>query len=193
MIINPKVAIDNEWVKHPLCNTMDDWKKFKFLSPNAIDFTLDRLFSIAPLPFYLSEDDKVVRGGGEISATTQYIRRPSKDVPNYLDVYETEAWELQSQTSYDGASHLYVELPENVVAITIIRSTLNRNAVFLTSGLYDQFFKGHLGFVLHNMSRNKTYLKPGTRVGQVRFESADGSHNYEGGYSHSQGSHWSET
>lgn len=193
MIINPLTAIENGWVAHPSCNSVDDWRKFKFLSPNAIDFTIDRLFSISPLPFFLSEDDKVMRGGGEIEPSTQYIRRPSNDNPTHLDVHEIIAWELQGQTPYDGTSHLFVKVPENVIAITIIRSTLNRNGVFLTSGIFDQGFEGHLGFVIHNTSRGKAYFTPGTRVGQVRFEVANGSHMYEGKYNHSPGSHWTET
>jgi deoxycytidine triphosphate deaminase len=88
-------------------------------------------------------------------------------------------------------SDVYVEVPAGVAAKLIIRSTLNRNGIFLTSGLYDAGFKGNLGFVLHNRA-GEAYLAPGTRVGQIEFYKSDSEGLYLGGYNTKEGQHWSE-
>lgn len=184
MIINPQVAIDNGWVTGII-------NLEKQVQPNAIDFTLNRLFTITNMPFFISEDDKVMRGGNEVAVSTHYVRRPSKEHKDKLDVYEVEAWELQGQTTYDGMSDVYVNVPQDVAVLpTIVRSTYNRNAVFITSGLYDSGYKGHIGFAVHNNSRGPAYIAPGTRIGQIIFVKAESASMYAGQWSHDEGTHY---
>lgn len=177
MLINPKEAIEKGWIKG-----LVDLKKQ--IQPNAIDFTLDKLFSVDKnTPFFLSEANKSMRKFKEIAAT-------EFAVPGYSMIKEL-AWELAPNTIYDGTSDVYVEVPEGVAVKLIIRSTLNRNGIFLTSGLYDSGFKGNVGFMLHNRS-GYAYIAPGTRVGQIEFYKSDSAGLYAGGYNTKEGEHFTE-
>lgn len=179
MFINPKVAIDNGWV---ICmedqdqNEDFDWKKH--IQPNALDFTLDNVYTIDPRAhFFISEEKKQMRGGKELVAEFDAQRQ---------ETY----WRLDTGV-YDGMSNFYVTVPEGVAAYMIIRSTFNRNGIFITSGLYDSGFKGHIGFAVHNRS-GVAFISPGTRIGQLIFVQSENTGIYAGGYNHDIGTHHTE-
>lgn len=119
-----------------------------------------------------------MRGGVELSPVKQ--RSLEKDPPEF--------WHLSSKKVYDGMSDVYVNLPEGIAAQLIIRSTFNRNGIFLTSGLYDSGFKGHIGFAIHNNS-GEAKIGFGTRIGQIIFVSSDSVGSYAGGWNHEEGTH----
>lgn len=167
MYINPKTAIENGWIT----GITDPDKQ---IQPNAIDFTLDKLFTIDyQNTFTISEEGKQMRGGDEV------IPVPSRN-------QDMDYWRLAGSTVYDGMSNIMVDLPEGVACELIIRSTLNRNGIFLTSGLYDSGFKGHIGFAIHNRS-GIARIAPGTRIGQIKFVASDSAGTYAGGYNHEEG------
>ncbi len=173
MFINPKIAIREGWVTGI---TNEETQ----VQPNAIDFTLDRVFVIEERnDFVISEEGKQMRGGGELGSIPD--RRTGLSF-----------WHLMGRTSYDGMSNVFVCVPENVVVELVIRSTFNRNGLFLTSGLYDSGFEGNIGFVLHNVS-GPAAIGEGTRVGQIKFIEAQSAAMYEGGYNTDDGQHWSES
>lgn len=185
MFISPKTAIENGWVTHPKCKTLQDWEDNKFICPNAIDFTLDTLFSVYVYnQFIISEHGKQMRGGNKVEPVIDRRHKHESGEDLYF-------WHLRDHI-YDGMSDVYVDLPEGVAAMLIIRSTFNRNGIFLTSGLYDSGFKGHLGFALHNRAEGKTSIAKGTRVGQVIFVASDSAGMYTGGYNHEEGTHYTE-
>jgi len=169
MYINPRTAIQQGWI-----TGITDMKKQ--VQPNAIDFTLDKLFSINyQNVFIISEDGKQMRGGEE-----------KVPIPNRTD--GKEFWTVHGSTVYDGMSNIMVDLPEGVACELIIRSTLNRNGIFLTSGLYDSGFKGHIGFAIHNRSGDAK-IGVGTRIGQIKFVASDSAGVYAGGYNHEAGNY----
>lgn len=175
MYINPQVAIDEGWIK----GIADVEKQ---VQPNAIDFTLDHLYTIAEAPFFLAEDHKIMRGGVKVSTVPADVNEV---------IYDT--FQLAQRTVYDGMSDIYVDLPEGVAAELIIRSTLNRNGIFLTSGLYDSGFQGNIGFAIHNQSNCYASLQKGVRVGQIKFVKTDPGGLYAGGWNHKEGTHWAAT
>lgn len=168
MFISPQVAIDSGWITGFTDPTNQ-------IQPNAIDFTLDRLFSInQSKPFIISKEAKQMRGGEEMLTDND------------------GNWSLYNHPAvYDGQSDMFVDIPEGVVASLIIRSTFNRNGIFLTSGLYDSGFKGHIAFALHNRSGPAT-IERGVRIGQIMFMTSDSVGQYTGGYNHEQGTHHAE-
>ena len=172
MFIDPRVAIENGWVT----GIKDEDVQ---VQPNAIDFTLDRLFSInGDSTFAIDEEEKIMRGGDEINCV--HDRRTSKKI-----------WHIDGGI-YDGLSDVFVDLPEGVACLpVIVRSTFNRNGIFLTSGLYDSGYRGHIGFAVHNWL-GKARIGVGTRIGQIAFvESAKAGMYagglYAGGYNHGEG------
>lgn len=171
MFINPKHAIGEGWVrgiKNPEVQ----------IQPNAIDFTLDRAFSISANEFIISTDPttgkelKQMRGGSEIAT--------SPDRRTNVEFFHLTA------PMYDILSDIYVDLPEGVAALLVPRSTFARNGWWLVSGLYDSGFKGHVGCVIHqHVGTSK--VEKGTRVGQIIFVSSENAKLYAGGYNHELG------
>ena len=171
MLINPRLAVEQGWVDG-LVNPN------KQIQPNAIDFTVDRVFSI--------NDDSVFT----ISETQKQMRTGCEEIEPQVDSDNDEKWwTIEPHTSYDAMSNIYVEVPEGMVANLIIRSTFNRNGIFLTSGLYDSGFKGNIGFAIHNNS-GKAQIAQGTRIGQITFTKSDSEGIYSGGYNTENGAHW---
>lgn len=162
------------------------------IQTNAIDFTLDSLFGIDNQISYISNDKTQIEHQGRVKLpllNANAVRR------NYFlsstDDDKTSGWLLSPNTSYDGTSEVYVEVPEGMAAFLIVRSTLNRNAIRLTSGLYDSGYKGHIGFVLHN-GVGETFIEQGTCVGQICFIESKNAALYAGGYNNEKGQHWTE-
>ena len=178
MFINPKIAITNGWIK----GDIED----KNIQPNAIDFTLDKLFTIARHQiFAINETSKKMRGGKEMEPKVNGFDYDKEQM------YGSPFWVLERRTTYDGMSNMYVELPEGVACMLIVRSTFNRNGIFITSGLYDSRFKGHIGFAIHNNSGH-AHIEQGTRIGQIIFVSSDSASTYDGGWNHEEDTHYLE-
>ena len=173
MFISPKVAIEKGWVTLP-----ENVDINKVIQPNALDFSLDKVYTIDPTAFfYISEEKKQMRGGEELVAE--------------YDSYKEETYWTLDTGVYDGMSNFYVDIPEGVAAYMIVRSTFNRNGIFITSGLYDSGFKNYLGFTIHNRS-GLAFIAPGTRIGQLIFVHSESVGSYQGIYNNNIGKHWSE-
>lgn len=176
MLISPHTAIEKGWLKFPAWAD-DDFKK-KCVMPNAIDFTLDRLFETHQLPGNqcpkLSETEKRMLPAKEIFPTRE------------------DCWVLYPGILYDGMSDFFVEVPENVACNLIIRSTLNRMGLHLQCGLYDSFYFGSCGITLFNRGPSPILIEPHTRVGQIMFIESQSIGKYAGGYNTAAGQHWTE-
>jgi dUTP pyrophosphatase len=169
MIISPKTAIAEGWVT----GLYDEDEQ---VQPNGLDFTLDKVFEPDNNSEFL------------LTTSTKEHRKMSQLDP----VGEYPALWTLTQGHYDGMSDMYVTVPQGVMVLTIIRSTLNRNGIFLTSGIYDSSFQGNIGFMLH-VQCPVAKIEPGSRVGQLMFFEADSATEYLGGYNTDQGKHWTES
>ena len=74
-----------------------------------------------------------------------------------------------------------IEVGPEEAGFVITRSTLNRNGLFLTSGLYDTGYKGVMAGVLH-VNVGLARIKPGTRIGQYLSWKAEALSSYDGDY-----------
>lgn len=169
MFINPKTAIQEGWITGLF--DLD-----KQVQPNAIDFTADQAFEVSYQDFYVSESYKQMRGSEPLEPRLTYYEADNKP-----------SWIIPGRGMLDFLSEVYVDLPEGVAAQLVIRSTLARNGLILTSGLYDSGFKGHIGFLLHNLHEHDAVIAQGVRVGQIIFVSSDSAGSYAGGYNHELG------
>lgn len=180
MFISPKQAIEQGWITRTDCSSYDEWDARKFVSPNAIDFTLDTLKRLDGLSTAaISEDGKQMR---------QLLSTPAM---THLEYGKQPSWLLNHGTVYDGTSDMYVKLPDGVAAVLHTRSTLARNGVFLLSGLYDSGYNGHIGFTMYPIA-GSIHITPGTRVGQIAFLAADSAKLYAGGWNHDSGTHYTQ-
>lgn len=178
MLIDPRTAISEGWLTWN--DKVSDINKH--LQPNALDFDCARIF-------HLDKDDNAF-----LSETSKKLRG-SHEMPVIMDgegENAQEFWHLTNGECYDFTSNFHVRLPQGVAAMLIIRSTLNRCGVFLTSGLYDAGFEGDVCGMLR-VAGGDFMLAPNTRIGQIKFiRSEDSGILYSGSYSHKQGTHWSE-
>jgi deoxycytidine triphosphate deaminase len=132
------------------------------VQPNAVDLRLGKVFKIKNETFALSEDYKVHRGSEEL-------------LPN-----EVGFWTLEPGT-YEVVMENIIEIGEGEAGWVITRSTLNRNGVFLTSGLYDSGYHGVMAGAMH-VTTGPLTIRKNTRIGQFLLFKAESLHKYDGSY-----------
>lgn len=132
------------------------------VQPNAVDLRIDKVFRIHSDIFEISEENKIHRGKLEIN--------PNQD----------GVWFL-AMGDYEVIMENIIKVGEDEAGWVITRSTLNRNGVFLTSGLYDSGYHGMMAAVMH-VGCGPIKIKKGTRIGQYLNFKAEALHKYEGSY-----------
>ena len=132
------------------------------VQPNAVDLRLGKIFKINSKDFMIDEEQKVHRGSVEI--------KPKEDGYYHL-----------APGCYEVIMENKITVGEGEAGFVITRSTLNRNGVFLTSGLYDSGYDGVMAGVMH-VNVSKMLIKPGTRIGQYLSFMAETLHLYDGDY-----------
>lgn len=76
---------------------------------------------------------------------------------------------------------------KNSFGLIIIRSSLSRQGVFATSGVYDTGFNGTGGVSVYNMSKKTFVLEKGMRIAQMIVFRADAAQEYSGHYNNDKG------
>lgn len=177
MFISPIKVIESGWITGV---------KEEMVQPNGIDFTLDKLYQTVKDRdwFALGHEFKQHREWEPVEPFEFEARGFGGDC------YTAQAFSLKASTSYDFQSDLKVNIPRDIVAYLIVRSTLNRNQMFITSGLYDSGFIGNIGGQLHNRG-NHAVLEKGVRIGQIVFADAQSISAYNGSYQNLT-SHWAD-
>ena len=134
----------------------------KDIQPNAVDLRLGKVFQILDKDFVIDEDQKVHRG--------------SEEWPIWEDGY----YHL-TPGSYEVIMENEIEVGQGEAGWVITRSTLNRNGLFLTSGLYDTGYNGVMAGMLH-VNIGPARIKKGTRIGQYLNFEAESIKVYDGSY-----------
>lgn len=132
------------------------------IQPNAVDLRLGKVFFIRPNAFIIDEEQKIHRGSVELS--------PDKD--GYYTLVPGH---------YEVVMENIIEVGDGEAGWVITRSTLNRNGVFLTSGLYDSGYNGVMAGVMH-VTCGPMKIKPGTRIGQYLSFDSEALSKYDGSY-----------
>lgn len=132
------------------------------LQPNAFDFKISRVFRFKTDLFELSEND------------TKTHRQQEEIFPD-----ENGFWFLTSG-DYNVLTDTECKISEGEAGYVIQRSSLNRNGIFLTSGLYDSGFNNTLGCVMHVNGVFK--VQRGSRIGQFILTKAETLKLYNGSY-----------
>ncbi len=158
MFISARKAVEEKWIT----GIRDESQ----MQPNAIDVTADRVFKLNNHNVFT-------------------FNSAGKTHRNRTELVNSDIWELEPGV-YDIVSECYVEMPQRAAGYLITRSTLNRNGVFIQSGLYDSGYKGPVQCMLYNLF-GMTVLEPGIAVAQFIFVEAPSGHNYKGGYNTKKG------
>lgn len=132
------------------------------VQPNAVDLRLGKVFKINfDNRFVISEEEKTHRGSTEITP-------------------DRHGWFYLQPGSYEVIMENVINVGEGEAGWVITRSTLNRNGVFLTSGLYDTGYNGVMAGVMHLMGPMR--IQKGTRIGQYLNFNAEALSKYDGSY-----------
>ena len=129
--------------------------------PNAVDLRVDKIFKLRNEEFEISESYKKHRGSVEVEAVDGYFQ-------------------LEPGT-YEIIMENIVNIPEGYAGWVITRSTLNRNGLFITSGLYDSGYNGVMAGCLH-VEHGPAKIEKGSRVGQFLLFEAETLSMYDGDY-----------
>jgi len=133
------------------------------VQPNAVDLRLGRVWKIGSDEFTITNDSKKHRSSVEVEV------RP--DGFYHLEV-----------GNYDVTMENEITVGDGEAGYVITRSSLNRNNVTITSGLYDSKYNGVLGCVLH-VGSGKMRIEAGTRIGQyIMWDSEVIGEGYSGDY-----------
>lgn len=130
--------------------------------PNAVDLRLDKVFRIHSSDFVISNESKTHR------LTT--VIQPDEEDWYHLDV-----------GTYEVVMENIISIGPGEAGWVITRSTLNRNGVFLTSGLYDTGYHGVMAGCMH-VEVGPVHIKKGTRIGQYLSFDAESLSFYSGSY-----------
>ena len=131
--------------------------------PNAVDLRVKKIFTIHKASRF------------ELGEGVKLHRRTSEELPD-----KDGWWDLQRGT-YEIVMENIVSIEEGYAGFVITRSTLNRNGVFITSGLYDSGYHGVMAGCLH-VRVGPMKIQKGTRVGQFLLFKAETLSLYDGSY-----------
>lgn len=136
----------------------------KRVQPNAFDFKIDRVFRFTTDTFELSADDKKVH------------RKQEEIRPDENGYYHLNSGVYGILTDVD------CKIAEGEAGILIPRSSLNRNGIFLKSGLYDSGFDNAVGCTLYIQAPCFFKVQKGARIGQFLLFKAECLNLYNGSY-----------
>jgi len=132
--------------------------------PNAVDLRVDKIYKMNDeAVFEISNEHKKHRG-------TKYELNPDRQGYFFLE-----------PGHYEVVMENIIHVGEGEAGWVITRSTLNRNGLFITSGLYDSGYHGAMAGVLHVMV-GPARIKKGTRIGQYLSFDAESLALYDGDY-----------
>jgi len=135
------------------------------IQPNAVDLRVDKIFLMNSNVFTLGEEEgkeiKIHRGTAEI-------------MPDHNGYYDLMTG------SYEIVMENIIQVGEDEAGWVITRSTLNRNGLFITSGLYDSGYHGVMAGALH--VNGFARIKRGSRVGQFLLFKSQALKKYDGSY-----------
>jgi deoxycytidine triphosphate deaminase len=132
------------------------------IQPNAVDLRLGKVFKILPEVFEIENEYKRHRGSYEI-------------MPDSKGVFYLEPGH------YEVIMENKITVGVREAGWVITRSSLNRNGLFLTSGLYDSGYSGVMAGVLH-VTIGPAKIRKGTRIGQYLSFDAEMLNQYNGSY-----------
>ena len=136
------------------------------IQPNAVDLRVEKIFRMdISKTFVIGEVDgketKQHRGSAELNP-------------------DDEGYWYLSPGTYEIIMENIIDVGPDEAGWVITRSTLNRNGLFITSGLYDSGYHGVMAGALHVTAPAK--IKKGTRVGQFLLFRSQSLKKYDGDY-----------
>jgi len=155
------------------------------IQPNAIDIRLDKLFVNNRTKGYAPRIllDKTIH------MTFDPVEPQGDTVYHYGNCDENADYNpknpifiLQPNRVYQFESLHDVEIADGELGYIVARSSLVRNGLIVTSGIFDCGFRGRLGGVIHNLSGWPVIIEQNARIGQLVIARSENIKKYDGQY-----------
>ena len=151
------------------------------IQPNAVDIRVLKVWKLKDTPFLISDNQKIHREKEEVMPTlTTAFRNFNKSESAVGSSAVGEYFRLEPGT-YEFSTPHEVTIPDGKAGWIVPRSTLNRNGLFITSGLYDSGFHNFIGGIIH-VRVGVAYIQTGSRIGQFILSDAETVSLYDGDY-----------
>lgn len=191
MIISPREAVKKEWIKFPstytikqgLVNIDKNVDPEQYIQQNGIDIPVSRIFSLDEISVGILSDEK------RIYKSTLEIN-PNHNISSDETIIDN-CYKITSQKVYDWCSDFELVLPDDVCALIIVRSSLNRIGGTINTGNYDSGYQGLIGGTLTSRA-GTIFIQHYTRIAQIMFYQAVSDKLYNGVYQNTSQSHWQE-
>lgn len=145
----------------------------KSMQPNAVDIRVSEISTVEDVDHvYSTFHDQLF-----VISDTETVHKISS-TPIQPD---SEGFVTLYKGIYQFTTPHYCIIPDGYCGWIIHRSSLNRNGVFIMSGLYDSGFQGYVGATLYNLA-GRVKIKLGTRVGQFLVAKSSSVGLYTGQY-----------
>jgi len=161
MIVNPKIVLESGYVtKFDGCLDINIEEQCQQV---GIDVRVDLIARVAgPVQMSDADDEKI---------------RPTY-FPLVLDKFGF--FHLQANYAYVVDTMEYIQVPNNMTAFLIHRSSYNRSGILCVSAVFDPGFRGRIGCTMYPSV--DVSIKWGSRLGQIVFMEADAASLYVGQY-----------
>jgi|ERR1019366_7428353 deoxycytidine triphosphate deaminase len=152
------------------------------IQPNAVDLRLDRIFVIQPNLFTLSENDKIHRETLEMYPQTEYNMTDGNSI-------------ISGQWFWLPIGHYQILMKNKIIVgekeagWVVTRSTLIRNGIILSSGLYDSGYDGGMAALL-TVNIGAAHIQRNARIGQYLCYDAESLYKYKGSYGRNKDIEW---
>jgi len=158
MSVNPKSILEKGILKAANgCPVINEGEQ---LQQVGIDLRINKIY--------------LLQGSGE-------LLKESKRFPEYLDLTEYgDQVLLHAGKCYSVDTMEYVEVPKDMYATVIHRSTCNRMGATVMGSIYDPGFRGIVNCNIR--PSNDIRIEKGVRIAQIVFTKADAASVYNGQY-----------
>ncbi|MCB1712068.1 MAG: hypothetical protein KDH96_06225 [Candidatus Riesia sp.] len=191
MILSPREAVNNNWIMFPKETSLKQDDTYitqtidpeKYIQQNGIDVPVSRMFWLDEFSAGLLSDEK------RIYKSTEEIF--PKHTLKTRDTSCKNCYKVDSQHVYDWCSDFELMLPDDVCALVIVRSSLNRIGGTINTGNYDSGFQGLIGGTLTSRA-GTIFIQQYSRIAQVMFYKTSSDKLYTGIYQNTSQTYWLE-
>ncbi len=147
----------------------------KCIQPNAVDIRINELIKVEGQDFAVFIHEQ----GGK-----QFFPQKNIDTEPLMN---GNYFRLDPRTTYLYETKHRVTIPNGMVGWQQVRSTLARNGLIITGGLYDAGYSGFIGGQIHNMTDGTVFIEHNCRIAQFIMSASETSHLYDGHYNKTEG------
>ena len=141
--------------------------KLENIQPNSIDLTLAQVYEIeGPLVLFANKENR--------------RRLPQYKLIKPFPYEGVDMYQLEPGKRYQAEFNELLQLPEDICALTLVRSTMAKSGCTGENGLFDSGYRGATGMMVS--VQTESFIEIGACIAQMIFFKAETSKTYDGFY-----------